>query len=450
MLKGLVRDERGHVLIMFTVMLPVIFGLIGLSLEGGRLMLLHSQLQDMADAAALAGARELDGNPNAISRARQAALDWSLKNAPWWSNVPLVGNQIGEPLITDTLDGAASVSDARAAYIKVTTVTRSIAPAFLVAIGATTLGNAQATATASSIFVACNVQPLMLCNPSEPATFNPAVGTLFGFTQQGGGGGLSPGDFALIDPAGQSNSGATELRNLLSQSVPHFCYVNNVSPRPGQAANSVADGINVRFDIQPQSNNQIGGLDQTPAPNVIKGQIPRNSSCNQWDAALGPNNTPATLPGASNTVQQGHLWVGTTMDTSDANNYWQYHHGSNWPATLTTRYAAYQLERGQTGTPPAFVNVPPRESPAPSCAPLAVRNAGDDSRRILSVAIVNCQAQGVQGNTNTSVMTNKYADFFLTKPVGQDGVIWAEFVRFLTPTTPGTKLRQIVQLVRDQ
>jgi hypothetical protein len=447
MLNRLIRDERGATILMFTIMLPVILGMIGLGLEGGRVLLLNSQLQDMADAAALAGARELDGSADARARARQAALDWSLRNVPWWSNIPVAGSQIIDPLITDVLDGPASQSDATATYIKVTTLSRSIAPAFLAAVGVTTFGSTSATATAGSTYVVCDVQPLMLCNPNEPAAFTATAGNLYGFTQQGGGAGLSPGDFALLDPAGQTNSGATAIRNLLSQSRPNFCYANNVSPRPGQAASSVADGINVRFDMQPQGNNQIAGLDRTPAPNVIKGLLPQGN-CNWNNPTAIPN---GNLPGASNATQQGHLWIGTSTDMAAANAYWQYHHGADWPATLTTRYAAYQLERGQTGTAPAFVNVPPRENPAPVCAPASVRNSGDDRRRILSVAIVDCVTQGVQGNSVTNVRSNKYADFFLIKPVGQDGVIWAEFMGMITPQTPGPHtVHHIVELVRDQ
>jgi hypothetical protein len=60
---------------------------------------------------------------------------------------------------------------------------------------------------------------------------------------------------------------------------------------------------------------------------------------------------------------------------------------------------------------------------------------------------VNCLEQGVNGNS-ANVRSNRYAEFFLTQPVGSDGVIWAEFIRFMTPTSPGTKLHHIVQLYR--
>jgi Flp pilus assembly protein TadG len=64
----LVRDETGTVIVQFTVYLVVIFGMIGLALEGAQLFLLHNDLQDLADAAAIAGAKDLDGTNNAFAR----------------------------------------------------------------------------------------------------------------------------------------------------------------------------------------------------------------------------------------------------------------------------------------------------------------------------------------------------------------------------------------------
>lgn len=233
MLRKLYRDERGQVIIMFTIMVPVILGMIGLALEGGQLMMLHSQMQNLADAAAIAGANELDHASDAITRATAAADTWSQKNNPWWSNVALSGVQITDPPIfysvlkgdIDPSNGKIASSDVtttdptQARYIKVITVARGVAPAFLVAVGAVQTGFARATATASSTFVACKVQPLMLCNPNDPAPFSASAGDLFGFTvsqKQG----WSPGDFSLLDPVGQTNAGAGDIENLLSDASP--------------------------------------------------------------------------------------------------------------------------------------------------------------------------------------------------------------------------------------
>src|SRR5262249_41422480 len=160
---------------------------------------------------------------------------------------------------------------------------------------------------------------------------------------------FAPGDFGLLDPAGQSNSTATQIRNLLSQTQPNFCYVNNISPRTGQVTNKVLDGINVRFNIPPNGNTT--GLDQTSAPNVIKGEVnsnapncPQNQWSNQQCTGTGKNQTCSSLvplPLDSTMTSVGSASIGTgTMSTSDMTNYWSNHHGpgTTWPAGITTRY----------------------------------------------------------------------------------------------------------------
>ena len=78
-LSDLHRDTRGAVLLWVSVLLLIIFGFIGLAIDGARLLNLNSNLQEIADAAALAGAKELDGSSDAITRARNAALNYLSK-----------------------------------------------------------------------------------------------------------------------------------------------------------------------------------------------------------------------------------------------------------------------------------------------------------------------------------------------------------------------------------
>ena len=58
------RCERGVVMVFYAILLPVLFGFMGLSLDAGLAYVEKGKLQDIADAAALAGAAHLasDGN----------------------------------------------------------------------------------------------------------------------------------------------------------------------------------------------------------------------------------------------------------------------------------------------------------------------------------------------------------------------------------------------------
>jgi Flp pilus assembly protein TadG len=72
LLKRFFFDEEGVALILVAIMLPVIIGFAVLAIDMSRVNNLHNDLQKGADAFALAGAAELDGNADAIIRARNA------------------------------------------------------------------------------------------------------------------------------------------------------------------------------------------------------------------------------------------------------------------------------------------------------------------------------------------------------------------------------------------
>src|SRR5229473_6720017 len=71
-IKAFWGDTDGVILPYVTVMLVVIVGVSVLALDGSRYMSLQTQIQNGADALALAGAAELDRTPTAIERAIKA------------------------------------------------------------------------------------------------------------------------------------------------------------------------------------------------------------------------------------------------------------------------------------------------------------------------------------------------------------------------------------------
>src|SRR2546429_1777879 len=70
--RALWSDTQGLILPYVTMMLVVIVGAAVLALDGARFMSLQTQLQNGADALALAGAAELDRLPDSETRARTA------------------------------------------------------------------------------------------------------------------------------------------------------------------------------------------------------------------------------------------------------------------------------------------------------------------------------------------------------------------------------------------
>ena len=72
-LAALLRAEQGVIAVALAIMLAAIIGMMALAVDLGRAWNLQTELQNAADAAALAGATQLDNKPGAILRARLAA-----------------------------------------------------------------------------------------------------------------------------------------------------------------------------------------------------------------------------------------------------------------------------------------------------------------------------------------------------------------------------------------
>ena len=457
LLSRLAKDEHGTILVQFAVYVVAVFGFIGLALDGGRYLLLHNSLQDLADAAALAGAAKLDGTRGAITRATAAAQAMADNNPPRWYDAG-GSTSIGTPVFYSSLHpDTATTADKDAKYIKVTTdVTAGgiskIVPTFLAAVGAGSQ-TASATATAKATSSQCFPTSMMLCNPSEPQTgstgdtssFNPPVGAEFIFSVAGNSGGLNPGVFNLLDtPAGSGSD--TAIKGFLSQQTPRFCFNGGTSPAQGQKTNATIVGINVRFDQRP--NGDITGLDLTPAPVKIDGQANPGADCNkQTDVSAhslllphDPSFTPATL-------SNGGSQQGTGPQLTDLQAYWANHHPGNLPAGVTTRWQIYQLEAAGTGSAGTWLT-DTVEPHGPVCAPAITEVAPEfaASRRLLMVAVVDCLYWGVHGNAVNHIPINTYANFFLIRP--SDGNIYTEYVGKNQINGANSLLRLIVQLVR--
>ncbi len=74
-LKGTIKkSQRGAVIVLFALLLPVLFGFMGLGIDVGLAYVEKGKVQDIADAAALAGAVHLGANGNHDGDAIKAAV----------------------------------------------------------------------------------------------------------------------------------------------------------------------------------------------------------------------------------------------------------------------------------------------------------------------------------------------------------------------------------------
>ena len=189
-LRSLVQDTRGAVAIYIALVAPMLLGIGALTLDLGRLMTLNTELQAAADAAALAGARELNRFPGSINKAsaaavgavsnfqtfaadgggKQIAVDSTICAAPpvapcirFLKSLPAVD---GDPITSANV----TTADDEARFIDVHIGARTITNILITIIGGPGTAATSSTAVAGNDRVICNIPPMFMCNPTEPAT----------------------------------------------------------------------------------------------------------------------------------------------------------------------------------------------------------------------------------------------------------------------------------------
>lgn len=317
------RGQRGVVAIVVGLTMAVMLGFVGLAIDGGRLYLTKTELQNAADACALAASYELTGAPtipaNAYTRAEAAG-----KMVGGLNKVGFQGSAIPPADITLTYSaalasgwvGASGPPAADAKYVRCTVQKAGIQPYFMqvLGIGNQTV-NAFATATLAPSQSNCAV-PMGLCTRGAAPNFGYVAGDWIGmdFSQTGNGQNVNnySGNFRWIDfspgtPSAQcgNSQGAPELSCLLAGSgqcslpepITTNCTANggpNVPPGCVGATgsiNSIERAYNTRFGVYANG----GGYNRTNAPPDFTGY---SYSTENW--TLARNAYGGSVGGASN------------------------------------------------------------------------------------------------------------------------------------------------------
>ena len=487
-LARLPADSRGNLLVFTTLTIAGLVGISGLTLDLQRVMALNSELQNAADAAPLAGAKELNRLSNAMSRAQQAAtgnttatLTDAVVNDQRFASTGLGDVQITGVRFFETLGGAAldtakPANDKVAQFIEVTTGASSVLNRFLQLVGGPNSYATSAVAVAGNTLVACKVTPLMMCDPSTSGnTFNPQVGQQFVLLDQGDW--QQPGNFGLLQNSliqGSQSNGAPAVVNMIASPQPNICWVSELEPQTGGMTGPVAAAVNVRFDMYPNGSKAGEVLARYPARKSIRGIPPKDPTKNPCQLENNPNYAtgPQPLPrdlcftaidgGAANTSQcdgsvaslnTGSALAGNGNWWSRAEKYFQSNYGVGAPAALAgkTRYELWKMEVSgdilnyitPTKTPPDFGAGSCYQETTGETPPV------DLSRRIIYVAIVDCKSNPFNGSSGGPIATAKYAKFFITEPViNPDGRIFAEYVGMAEVNDSSGVLNELVQLYR--
>lgn len=461
LLKKIGKAQCGAMAVITVICLGLLAGAVAIAVEIGGYMNMATQLQHAADASALAGASQLDNKTGAIARAQLAATGALVNNRQTFANdadpdgtsVVIENSDI---VFYSSLDPKTLVNiadpdaDDLANFIEVNVSPRTVNYAFAALVKDDPSASTGARAVAGLGEAICNVPPMMMCNPAETATstaFDPTSykGQGIILKSAGANSAWAPGNFGLL-ALDNHNLSTNDLRDAMGKISPDaICFSTDGSTgsKPGESS-AVAQGFNVRFDIYEGATKDLANESQyAPAPNAVKGMIRGGPACsynpnggNGWTKPVNPYDGPED-PGTPIADAMGYprddcayspLSAGDgdcTVDSStrigtgnwDIDSYTAVNHmGVNWMTELGTltpsRFEVYKWEL--VGN---IVNNGV-ENANPQCN-TQIPDPGPD-RRVISIAVVNCIASGVTGQT-PDLDIELWIDIFITEPMGADG-----------------------------
>jgi Flp pilus assembly protein TadG len=260
------RKEQGSILVMSAIGMLSMLLAVGLGVDISRFYLAKAELQNAADAAALAGASALNSHPtgitDAVARATQAMNKYDFNNTG--VSLPDTNVLFSVSLNSGWMDAAsAQGSAANIKFVKVTTSPSAIAVSFAKMV----LGNSKnlsATATAGlsvPLNVFCNFIPLSVIDYDVPMVPGQTYIIRAGTTNS-----PSPGNYQILAIAGP---GGVDVGFGIGSGVDACAEAGatyNLDTKPGLTAGKVRTGINSRFDDY--GGSQLDPVQQPPDLNI--------------------------------------------------------------------------------------------------------------------------------------------------------------------------------------
>lgn len=280
--------ERGSIMIMTAIFALLLLLMVGMALDISRIYLLRAELQNAADAAALAAARELNQGPTGIDAAVNHATlviannqGLRAKTGVTIASVEFAVNLNDNPY----LDAAtARLNATQIRFVKVTTQPTSTS--ILFASSALGVSHTESRVAVAGISVGlsaiCDFFPAAvgLNDADNDATTGPglngftppAIGTLMTLNFNQGTGNsatIADHDFIILEVPDINGNGTGETA-LLTAGLKNYCKSlgDNINMTPSSNQNNgprnAGDGINTRFGVY--ANGYGNGLNATAFP----------------------------------------------------------------------------------------------------------------------------------------------------------------------------------------
>ncbi|QYG05023.1 pilus assembly protein TadG-related protein [Janthinobacterium sp. PAMC25594] len=453
------RRQRGAMLIAFSILLIVVLGFIGLALDVGQVIGRKTELQNLADNAALAAA-ELAGTPEGLLAAVDKAKHSAADKSAWRRRMEGAILSDASIRFASTPDATASewhaagaVPDAaRALFVRVDTQANDpalgrVATAFLGA-WSPALRTLDTGARAVAGRTSLHLTPLAVCalsasaaSPRTNAALLPAVELLeYGFRRgvaynllklnpQG-----ATAEHFVLNPLGQPGTVGASAQVSDAAILPFVCSGSVLFPRIGSAQVHVHrpfpaalwPAFNARFNQHAGS-----GCHAVTAPPDTNIRGYPNTAVNWW---------MTNTPDAPSALSTGNPLLSVADPVSNATPPAVGSYGPLWSFAKAVKYSSVKPADGYV---PFATSDWPKLYPASPAAPAAKSvypasstpyltlgfqtapsgNTGVAQRRLLHIALLACP---VPAGSDVLAQVCGIGRFFMTAPAS-NGVLSAEF-----------------------
>lgn len=350
------RGQEGSTMVMTAILMALIVLAVGLCIDVSRIYMVRTELQNAADAAALAGARELNSGTGGIADAVDVATTIANNFGFNRANISITAANVQFAVnLNGPYWAQGSNTDANAANIRfVRVTTQSVTTPMLFSarvLGANRTEARSATAGMSvGINTICDFFPIAVAlDPAvepgdDPATGYPAPDTVMTLKFVQGTGNeatLANKNYIILEVPDINGNGAPETA-VLSAGLTTICATLNTdiefhmtpSANVNNGPRQITDGVNTRFNIY---GNGYGNALQ-PGTFPPDSNIREDITFNQYD-----NETAVTPPTPLDPHEDQRriliapiVWPGTY----------------NPPRTVIRKWAAFFLKRRSTVTNP--------------------------------------------------------------------------------------------------
>ncbi|WP_137719266.1 pilus assembly protein TadG-related protein [Methylobacillus flagellatus] len=472
--------QAGAVAIMFGLTVFLLFGFMALAIDLGRAYVVRSELQNAADAAALAGARELNQTLAGVSSAVSTAIAIAAQNEVFFSEPVSLSSsdiRVGNcPSDSCMVPISAVTSNALArgkTFMRVSIPSGDINTFFARLPAAAGLPGTSALQTyglaVAGRFVN-DVTPIGVCAldqlnkgkvlPSgELEQYGYRRGMSYNIFTLGNLAGL-PSDPYLINPVDAPPAACNSSNSSASNTAPFVCTgssavvteivpnVTKVYGNTGYSAGPIERALNSRFNIYGSGNNAV----------CIPSQAPPDSNIRDYSVGLGlgvsrppfwmdpldpttPNQQSVNIVDGSVSISSKHhygaLWsysravraVGSTPNATAGSNFTPLEWATLYPLGALPELGYPGGSLGTQGSPYAETSGNNFQSPPTNGPGLA-------NRRVLNLVIVNCHVAAAGSGSCRELPVLGIGRFFMQTPANLSGnpkQLHVEFAGLIEP-----------------